>query len=381
MLTLMRSAGQKASFEAAAPSIGSDGGSRESMEVFVHPGEFPVDVQQFFASSETTSIELGATWYHNLVDAVYQNHPGVRFYVLRRGGLPIAALPVLVEQASLAKHLHSLANYYSALYAPVIAAEAGADELARLIRFIRFKNAPLASFKFAPMDPDATSYCRLHDALKLAGLAPFSFFCFGNWFLPVESSWPAYLASRDGVLRSTIKRMAKKFVNAGGVLELIQGGDQLERGLVAYERVYAASWKVAEPFQKFMPGLMRACAGRGWLRLGVAWLGSEPIAAQLWIVANGKASIYKLAYDENQKAYAPGTLLTAMLMQHVIEKDGIAEIDYLIGDDPYKKSWMTKRRERWGLVAYNPWALAGLYGLGREVMGRTLKLLMSTVKK
>ncbi|OGA95641.1 MAG: hypothetical protein A3E79_13955 [Burkholderiales bacterium RIFCSPHIGHO2_12_FULL_61_11] len=55
-------------------------------------------------------------------------------------------------------------------------------------------------------------------------------------------------------------------------------------------------------------------------------------------MANGKASIYKVSYDEHFKAYTPGTLFTAMLMEHVIEKDKVTEVDCLIGDDPYKKN-------------------------------------------
>ena len=71
-------------------------------------------------------------------------------------------------------------------------------------------------------------------------------------------------------------------------------------------------------------------------------------------MANGKADIYKVAYDERYKAYTPDALLTAMLMQHVIETDAVTKVDYLQGDDPYKKTWMGERQERWGIVAYNP---------------------------
>ena len=80
-----------------------------------------------------------------------------------------------------------------------------------------------------------------------------------------------------------------------------------------------------------------------------------------------------MVYDENCKAYTPGTLLTAMLRQHVIETDAVTKIDYLQGDDPCKKTWLSERQERWGIVAYNPWSVLGLYGLIREVLGRKLK--------
>jgi len=110
----------------------------------------------------------------------------------------------------------------------------------------------------------------------------------------------------------------------------------------------------------FMPGLMRLCAAAGALRLGLVWLHGQPIAAQLWMVHGGRAEVYKLAYDEAFKGYSPGTVLTARLMQHVIEHDKVAEVDYLIGDDAYKTSWMSHRRERWGLVAYNQRSLTGM---------------------
>ncbi len=210
----------------------------------------------------------------------------------------------------------------------------------------------------------------------MSQLKTFKYFAFGNWYLQVEGNWTDYLKGRSGTLRSTIKRMMKKLIADGGSLELIVGGADLERGLAAYEGVYATSWKVPEPYTQFMPGLMRICADHSWLRLGIVWINGEAIAAQLWIVANGKASIYKVAYNENFKPYAPGTILSAMLMEHVIEKDHVAEVDFLIGDDPYKKTWMSNRRERWGIAAYNPRTILGLWGLTREVLGRYMKPLL-----
>ena len=41
-------------------------------------------------------------------------------------------------------------------------------------------------------------------------------------------------------------------------------------------------------------------------------------------------------------------------MQHVIDTDHVEEVDYLTGDDAYKQDWMSHRRERIGLVAFNP---------------------------
>ena len=341
-----------------------------SVDVYHHPHEFPADVAQLLEAAQDLGIEAGVGWYHNLIDTVYPRHDGVRFYVLRRSGKPVAALPVLIERRTGGNHVSALSNYYTALYAPAIALELKAEALVPLLRAVCAAHAPLSSLSFAPMDPQSHTYRQLRCALQFAGLAPFHYFCFGNWFLTGNMDWPAYLAGRNGKIRSTLKRMGEKFAAAGGSMEIVLGGPDLERAIQAFERVYAASWKVPEPFPEFVPGLIRTCAERGWLRLGLAWLQGEPIAAQLWIVAGGKANIYKLAYQEPFKAYAPGTLLTAHLMQYAMEIDKVGEVDYLIGDDDYKKSWMSDRRERWGVIAYNLGTASGLAGLTVELMSR-----------
>lgn len=348
-----------------------------AVEVFRHPDELPADVGELFGAAEQESVEFGLTWYRNLVDTVFAGHGGTYFYVVRRGKVPVAAIPILVITNDGATRVESLSNYYTAIYSPALRPDVSVQEIAQLLLRIRKDHPRLASMRFAPMDPASAGFAKLEQALSAAGTVSYRFFSFGNWFLRPQSDWAEYLKSREGMLRSTIKRMGKKFAAEGGTLEIVQGGEGLGPALEAYERVYAASWKTAEPYPKFMPGLMNACAERGWLRLGVARLKGEPVAAQLWIIAGGKANIYKLAYHEDYKAYAPGTLLTAMLMQHAMDHDHAIEIDYLIGDDAYKASWMSDRRERWGLIAYNPRSIAGLVGLARESIGRAVKSLKS----
>lgn len=350
-----------------------------NIDVFRHPDHLPADVNQLLVDTEQDNFQSSVSWYKNLVDTVFPEDPSVHIYVLRRGGRPIAALPIVATKGKLGWHIQALGNYYTSLYAPAIAPELKYRDLAQLLSGVLKAHAPVASMQFAPMDPQSMAYRMLWNALQSSGLASFSYFCFGNWYLLGASSWQNYLQGRDGQLRNTIKRTTKKFAAVGGKLELLTGDADLERGLAAYEKVYAQSWKKPEPYTTFMPGLIRTSADLGRLRLGVAWLDGAPIAAQVWIVANGKANIYKLAYDENYKAHGAGTVLTAMLMEHVIEIDGVAEVDYLTGDDPYKKSWMSDRRERWGIVAYNTHTKSGLWGLSKEVLGRQIKPFIARI--
>ncbi len=348
-------------------------GETDSVEVFQHTDQLAPDVLALFDETEADNLKLGARWYQNLIDTVYPSHGGVHIYVLRRNGQAIAALPILATKGKLGWTIESLGNYYTSLYAPAMASYSKYRDIALLIRAASQAHAPTIAFRFSPMDPESGAYRRLWNALSANGIVAFGFFCFGNWYLPVVGDGADYLHNREGQLRNTIKRHRKKFQAAGGRFEIITSGDDLARGLAAYEQVYASSWKHAEPYPEFIPGLARICADNGALRLGIAWLNDKAVAAQLWVVANGTANIYKLAYDESYKTYAPGTLLTAALMEYAIDKDQPREIDYLIGDDAYKKDWMSHRRERWGIIAYNPRTFGGILGLCKEAVGRLLK--------
>ncbi|HEY8708580.1 MAG TPA: GNAT family N-acetyltransferase, partial [Burkholderiaceae bacterium] len=125
-----------------------------------------------------------------------------------------------------------------------------------------------------------------------------------------------------------------------------------------------------EPYPNFARGWAQQCAEQGWLRLGVARIDDVPIAAQLWFVYGRRAYIFKLAYDESQSRWSAGTVLTAHMMRHVLEVDRVVEVDFLSGDDPYKKSWMMQRRERVGLIACNLRLLPGLIAAASEFVGQ-----------
>jgi hypothetical protein len=337
----------------------------------------PNGVQRVLSRAEKANIEQGESWLKNLASTVFPGDQGVRIYALYDQENLLALLPVRVTGNDQGRQIEALGNFYTSLYQPYLAETASAQQVAFLIRKMVDENQPMSSLALSPMAVDAHEFKVLCAGIRAAGLAAFRFFRFGNWYLTVAEPWIEYFASRPSQVRNTIKRKSKAFRTDGGVIELITGGDRIEYGIGAYQAIYLASWKVPEPYPDFMPGLIRMLASNGWLRLGVASLNGQPVAAQVWIVAYGKASIFKLAHNEDYKRYSAGSLLTAMLMQHVMEVDGVREVDYLIGDDPYKALWMNRRRERWGIIGYNRKTLKGLLGWGEESFRRLLKPVAS----
>lgn len=345
----------------------------DAIEFYRLPNELPADALALLERQEAKDIEFGSSWYKNLIETVLSQHGEVCFCVSRMQGRPVLVLPLLISSKGGMRQARSLANYYTTLYEPAFDAALDAHQLAVVFRAVIKRYPGLADFQFSPMDPSGHAFALTREALHLAGLRTYSFFCFGNWLLAPAQSWQDYLTTRSGTLRSTIRRMEKRFGGDGGTLEVVTEGEALEGAIADYGIVYAASWKKPEPYPEFVPGLIRLCASKGWLRLGIARLNGAPIAAQIWIVSHGKAKIYKVAYREEYKNYSIGSLVSARLMQHVLDVDKVSEVDFLSGDDPYKQTWMNQRRERWGITAYNTRTLHGFFGYIRERLWRMMK--------
>ena len=339
----------------------------------------PLSYQYLFDQAEATSFDLGLDWFRHLAATVMRPSETYLYVVLdAASGQAVATLPVRRGRGE--KRLYSLANYYTSLYAPLVQSDIAEQALSALFETIMKEDACI-SIALSPMASDQPLFAITARSLRKAGWLAFDYFCFGNWFLPVEGrSYDQYFQDLPSSLRNTIKRKSKQFFgHAGGRLEIITGGDLIEPAIAAYNKIYHSSWKKPEPFPDFIPGLIRLFAGKGQLRLGMAYINEQPVAAQIWLVSHGRAAIYKLAYDTNYTNLSVGSILTNHLMQYVIDVDRVREIDYLIGDEPYKQDWMSHRRERWGIVAYNPRTLRGMAGAANEISRRAAKAAWSRI--
>lgn len=279
--------------------------------------------------------------------------------------------------------LRSLSNYYSSLYGPAGQGWPAAGHWLALAATLR-RHAAGAVLDWQPLDADGAFIQALAPALRAAGYWTDSYDCFGNWYLPVvHARFADYFSALPSPLRNSIERGRRRLQRTEGYHLHIQAdaGAGLEEAIAAFEGVYRRSWKKPEPCPEFMPGLMRMAAQRGWLRLGVLQLQGQPVAAQVWLVVGGKANIYKLAYVQGFERLSPGSVLTAALMAHAMDVDRVREVDYLTGDDAYKRDWMTHRRVRVGLLAFDPLRWRGLVAAARHFGGRRLRAVQAFIAR
>jgi len=180
--------------------------------------------------------------------------------------------------------------------------------------------------------------------------------CFGDWYQnDIDCTGDEFLAHLPEKIRKDLQYCKRRLEREGNLeFRVIAATKHLEDHLDAYYGVYGRSWQKQERIgPSFHRDLARVAAERGWLRLAFLFHNDVPLAAQFWIVSGSTAYILKTVYDQDYKKYSPGKILTSEMFKYVIDVDGVTAVDYVQGDEDYKKDWTPKRRERRGILVYN----------------------------
>jgi CelD/BcsL family acetyltransferase involved in cellulose biosynthesis len=293
---------------------------------------------------------ISRPWLEAFLAAGLQPDAEPMFLVLNGPDGPRALLPCQ-RLARGDPSVSSLTSFYSCDFRPLIAA--GDDAAFDLGKSVAEHLSGEAVFGFDSLATDWPGLDPFLEGLSRPGRALLRYAHFGRWWEDVRGrGFDDYLAARDGALREVVRRKTARLERDGAALTMIGAGRtaaEVEAGIADYETVYAASWKEAEPFPDFQPALMRKLAEAGWLRLALLHVGGEPIAAQLWTLVGGTATVLKLAHDQRFDKQSPGTVLTAFAIRALMTGETVERLDFGRGDDPYKRGWTTRRTPHTGV--------------------------------
>lgn len=300
-------------------------------------------------------------WFENL--AVTCKQDGTRYILHHLAGQDRGLVLPLCERTRpvgplRARILSGLTNFYSCRFElPGLGAVQSIAQWAEAVR-ARPRRPDEVRFDTLARDEDAGA---VEDGLKQAGYWVERFDHFGTWYLPVESTdFEAYWAARPSQLKNTLARKHKQLEKRHRMSVKAFKTDQNGPSAIAdYESVYRHSWQSGEPFPDFTPGLIRYGLRDGSLQVWCLYADDAPIAAQIWTVKGGRATLFKLAYDQRFKSFSPGTVLTWHAMQDIFSIPFLYEIDLGRGDDHYKSSWLPVRRQILGVAAYEPDSFVG----------------------
>ncbi len=344
----------------------SDRYARHSISVYDEIEAVPKKYLSLLDKKEQESIFLGYDWFSNFCSTV-ANSPAkaVRIYCLEDDqGSPLALLPMWHIESEFhgltVRKLSSLSNYYSPIFDVILDPEVISNEEAYRIFLNHFwrEAHDWDLIDIYPLCAEAKDNILKNDRLKRIS---FDYYLTQNYYHTGFKSFEKYLSARPSRVINTLKRKNKKLERMEGFsVRIISEPDEIAAKLKDYHRVYKHSWKIDEPYPRFIDGLADLCAKYGWLRLGFIEVEKRIVAVQFWMIANGSAYIYKLAYDKEYMSCSPGTVLTAKMIERAIDVDGVKKIDFLTGQDSFKKEWMDSSKSLYGVHIVNYRTVKGI---------------------
>lgn len=315
-------------------------------ECYTNWAQLPEHANVLFAQAEKDSVFFSRPWFESLTFAALDDDQKIMLACVEDGDKVMAILPLMTRGG---KACHSLRHGFSPLFTLLLANDNQQQVLACLAQGL--SQLSVTGFLLEPVSKDDSKLNGLKWAMETTGFNCDYTFRAYNWIYRLQGqSYREYIAGRPTSLRNTIARKQRKLEREHGYqIKLFKGDDALQH-MSDYYAVYNASWKQNEINNAgFLHSFVTRFSKKGWARLAILYVNEQPVAAQLWFVCNGKASIFRLAYDKTWRNYSIGSILTNFLMEYVIEIDKVSEVDFLTGNDAYKQDWMSERNERYVL--------------------------------
>lgn len=319
------------------------------------------DLRSACRDTEDQSIFLSETWFRGFLEFFPDDRDSEPFFLVRDGnGDGACHILPLVREGS---RLRSMTNYYSAGFG-ILGSPCPKDmtrHVQRMVEHLSRLTPRITMVRLQPIKADCPDYRALADGFRSSGWMVEEFFCAGNWTLPnTFRNFDEYLRSRPARLRNTLQRRRRRLERKGAEITVHSAPEAIAEQMPRFALVYEKSWKSREAYPDFVRRIAESFAELNAARLGLVCIDGVPVAAQLWFVHRGTASIYKLAHDEAYRNYSPGSVLTAEMLRCVLERDRVDRVDFLYGDEEYKRDWMSEYGQYWGLVAYNPRTWSGM---------------------
>jgi CelD/BcsL family acetyltransferase involved in cellulose biosynthesis len=254
-----------------------------------------------------------------------------------------------------------------------VAAEAFADALAQ-----RRSEWDVLRLKY--LAPEACLSSAFREALARRGFATRLHPDGGNPFVPLDSTWEAYYATRSRSLKKANNLAANRLAKAGTVrIDWLAPGTgdsaEVDRFLDRAIAISSRSWKTRTGNsldnpgpQAFIRDLSHAAHERGWLSVWILSLSDRPLAMEYQLVADGNVYALRSDFDAEFEEISPGTHLNRTLLQQLFGR-GLQRYYMGPGDNPYKHRWTEQVEPVQAVTAY-----------GRTMTGRWLAAWETTLK-
>jgi CelD/BcsL family acetyltransferase involved in cellulose biosynthesis len=207
-------------------------------------------------------------------------------------------------------------------------------------------------------------------------------------FVRTVGPFEEYERSLGAHFARNLRRVRRKLAAVPGVeVEFLQGAQARPELLDAFLRLEAAGWKGATGsailnrprLVRFYEALVQRLAARGWLEWHLLRLRGRIIAAHFALRMGSCLYLWKIAFDEEFSALAPGNVLMARTLERAFAAPDIEELN-CVTDTAWNRNWNMRRRSYYDLSLWPARALPLLAGyvpcrareLARQVPGARL---------
>ncbi len=306
------------------------------------------DVPPAFAALFGPRLFDSLSWYSAVCAAGLPASAEALFVTVSAGARPLALLPMRRDVT----RMSSLTTPLTGLWRPLTAPGLTSAELHDIAQAFGRWCRSWAKVRLEALDVQDPAWTVLLGGFREAGIRALPFQHFGSWTAFAGLGWESYIASRPAPLRDALESHGARFLAQGASLRVVTGGADLSQAIEALARAGPAPGLPPA----FTASLLRSFAGEGWLRLGLLEQAGRILAAQLWVVQGGGATLLQPGHDAGPLV----TVLTGWMIRHLLEQDGVATLDFGRGDGEYERAWAGLRRQRDGLILANPWRPMGL---------------------
>ena len=316
--------------------------------------------------SDSPSLFLSHDWIRCCWEEL-RSSKSMRVFVLRNGDGPVLIAPCMlsrVSDGSLPATLLTFIEHPESQIAGMLMVEesAGAEALDDLLQYMmseRGSEWDLLLLDKIPSESQTATVIR--DALHETGRCYESGASHESLVIPLNSSWPEYLAHQSPRFRKTLRNIVNRMQKLGRLdLKTYHGKHGTAEAMGKLFSVSDASWKVADDIaitssDKRMRFFKELAAGKvtsEGFRIIILEVDGMPIASETQIIDGEIVFALRSDYDERYADSSPGSFLQMEILKELFSSS-YREYNFGVGLNPYKTRWTEERRQLMRYRLYN----------------------------
>jgi CelD/BcsL family acetyltransferase involved in cellulose biosynthesis len=306
------------------------------------------DWNALVGANETNTVFQTYEWFNAWWNTL-RGRNRLFLLIVKREARTIGFAPLMWRRTRLGLRQLEFVGTGNADYQDFVLPEDKPQALAAIFAFLRDNTGRWNRIRFANLPASSTTLRLVREAVALHGLALVEETVMRCPVLLLRGHVPAV---RDLVNRYSMRRPFNWFAARGTLrCRCVEDCAELPALLPSFFDQHVARWhsvgrsslfETAEQ-RRFYTALAEAFCATGWLSFFVVEFNDRPIAFHFGFEYDGVVTWYKPSFEPAFAARSPGLLMTRELIGRALQ-NASKEIDFTIGDEPFKSRFANHER-------------------------------------